>query len=114
MDRLVDHYRQIFCDKYNRDVRFSDKAMEVLRSYRWPGNVRELDRLVDIVVQTADDSGIVAPDDLLRFLALPRPTIKTEDVIEAIKLCNGNKSSAATLLRISRSTLYRLLRQKCR
>jgi len=106
-----------------RGVRFSDKAMSLMKKYDWPGNIRELQNSVErsIILRKGK---IIEPDDI------SLPTAKTSDVLEipdipsegvslediekgliqkALEKSSGNRSQAARLLKIPRHVLiYRL------
>jgi DNA-binding NtrC family response regulator len=97
-------------------------AMECIMRFHWPGNVRELQNVLErsLIVCKADKIQI---DDLPDYVvngvtpSAPEPAelkpldkIETEYVKLAVKVCGGNKSKAAKLLRIDRGTLARKLR----
>lgn len=105
--------------------------------YRWPGNVRELENLIERIVVYADPSGGAAPlaDDRLRAIvpelfdaathagaqpesARPAPELKAhvaqselERIRRVLSECGGDRALASQRLGISRTTLWRKLRQ---
>jgi two-component system NtrC family response regulator len=101
---------------------FTREALEAMRVYAWPGNVRELVDRVGRAAAMADGTQI-APTDL----DLPQQNLKQDEgsisfkvnqqrietdlIMKAFTLSQGNLSRAAQELGISRSTLYRRLRQ---
>jgi DNA-binding NtrC family response regulator len=65
---LADH----FLKKQARPLRFSQQALEVMKSYAWPGNVRELANLVAYVAAMSDDEEIGAQILPAKFRATPK------------------------------------------
>lgn len=101
---------------------FTREALEVMRTYTWPGNVRELSNRIGRAVVMAEGAH-VRPADLdipHQFarqdegsisLKINQQRIETDLIMKAFTLSQGNLSRAALELGISRSTLYRRLRQ---
>jgi two-component system NtrC family response regulator len=101
---------------------FTREALEAMRAYHWPGNVRELSGRVDRAVVMAEGTE-VSPADLdiphqiaqqeedSISLKINQQRIETDLIMKAFTLSQGNLSRAAHKLGISRSTLYRRLRQ---
>lgn len=97
---------------------FSPAALQALVQWHWPGNITEL---VDIVTALVRD--VPTPVIQRRHLperlrdAPPRRRLglieeaERDAIIRALDTAAGNKSEAATLLGIGRTTLYRKLRQ---
>ena len=92
--------------------------MAVLLDYSWPGNVRELRNALEFAVIHCRGS-MIQPDDLPPELLQPSPkplieesgADEAERIAAAIKWARGNRTRAATLLGISRATLYRRLKE---
>jgi DNA-binding NtrC family response regulator len=99
----------------------SRDAMTLLARYRWPGNIRQLQNALEQALVQATD-GVITPDDLpaavarvtsavaVAFEALPFET-ELDRVTRSIERHNGNHTQAAAELGISRTTLWRRLRQ---
>jgi two-component system NtrC family response regulator len=110
---------QRFAAELGRPVTgFAPAAMCALESYGWPGNVRELESKVKAAVIMADHALVSAADLGLAAgegEALPlnlrevRANAERMAVQKALALSNGNLSRAATLLGVTRPTLYGLL-----
>jgi PAS domain S-box-containing protein len=64
---LVDTYSRMFASKYDKHLRFSTKAIQVLSNYRWPGNVRELVNILERLYVTATNHEVNESDVLALF-----------------------------------------------
>jgi DNA-binding NtrC family response regulator len=114
---LALHFLTRFAARYNKPVtRFQLDALEALLRYAWPGNVRELEHAIERAVLLAEGE-MVRPGDLgLRGSATHLDQMSLEEVervfIEkALARFDGNVSAAADALGLSRSALYRRLKQ---
>ena len=103
--------------------RFSDRALQALVEYSFPGNVRELENLVERAVAVARAAEIgyeELPSDLREMDVFPfeRPdsTVRTLREVErdyiqwVLRRAGRNKTKAAKLLGIDRSSLWRHLK----
>lgn len=110
----------------NRSIlKISDKAMELLINYDWPGNIRELKNVLESAMNFCR-SHIIDQDALPYLLHLNGSNNKKKDKIDlhrkiaevekeqliaVLKQCRGRRKDAAAILRISKSTLYRLMKK---
>ncbi len=100
---------------------FAPDALAVIDAHDWPGNVRELENRVKRAVIMADGKLVNAEDlDLadrededaqLLNLKAAREATDRRVIRHALSRSEGNISSTAKLLGISRPTLYDLLKQ---
>jgi len=99
---------------------FAPDALAAIDGWAWPGNVRELENKLKRAVIMADGKLVTAEDlDLVPeradggFLNLKaaRELADRAAITRALARSEGNISSAAKMLGISRPTLYDLLRQ---
>jgi len=111
-----------FATAMNPAVRgFAPDALAAIDAWGWPGNVRELENRVKRAVIMADTKLITAADlDLAEPGAADDQTLNLKTAREmtdrrmirhALARSEGNISSTARLLGISRPTLYDLLKQ---
>lgn len=117
---LVQHFNARFARELNKPViRFSDKALSVLRSYAWPGNVRELENLVQrmVIMSEGDTIDVADLPSLMRFSAKngmgfnrTLAEFEVEYIRNVISSVNGNKTRAAQILGIDRKTLREKLK----
>ena len=98
---------------------FSSEARKALLTHAWPGNVRELRQKVMGAVLQAQE-GVVMKEHLELAVTKPTSTVSfalrndaedKERILRALKQANGNRSVAAELLGIGRTTLYSKLEE---
>ncbi|MCX7944990.1 MAG: sigma-54 dependent transcriptional regulator [Deltaproteobacteria bacterium] len=109
----------------NSTYSLSANIMQYLLNYSWPGNIRELRNVIERAVILAED-GIITdqclPSEIVerRSLSdsnlrsdslLPLQTVEKQYILRVLESVSGNKSKAAEILRISRKTLYRKLKE---
>ena len=127
---LCEFILERLCKKMNRTrVTLSAEAVHCLIRYPWPGNIRELENALEISI-LMNLEGVIYPNHLPQrlqefsppaavkpasetFLVTSAPLSDIEgDVIRnALRDHNGNVARTARVLGISRSTIYRKLRE---
>jgi two-component system, NtrC family, response regulator len=118
---LAHAFMQRFCKEHGRQLKgFTPDALEALNRWSWPGNVRELENRMKRAVIMAEAQRITAQDlDLAERIGVPevfnlkqvREGADKRAIRLALARCDGNISSAAKLLGISRPTFYDLIKQ---
>ncbi|WP_099021739.1 sigma-54-dependent Fis family transcriptional regulator [Mycolicibacterium palauense] len=102
----------------DRPARITQRATAALMAYSWPGNIREL--RTEILAASHRSSGEITTDSLSEHIrsaahgwrSLTRlETVERDAILEVLEANNGNKIKAAAALGVSRSTLYRRLRE---
>lgn len=114
---LADHFLQRYAKEYNTQARtFSEEAMQTMLHYQWPGNVRELVNQVKRAVLLADSMTIDIEhldlpqrSDTKRSLRVIRENSERDALLMVLGSHDGQVSSAAKELGVSRATMYRLL-----
>jgi len=124
-----------FCRQQPRPLRFTAEAMDLLCCLPWPGNVRQLRNLIDRLAVFAEhdqitpevlrpflvsnsassteaDKSMTSLEPIVRaILRLPvenkLAAIQEALIVEAMALCDGNKSAAARLLGVHRKAVER-------
>lgn len=120
---LVDEWLRRLAPRAGRDlVGVSDEAMRWLRTQPWPGNVRELANVLERAVMLSDHDVLVLDDfvggrgeaDAERsFLddavaeGLPLEEVERRYIDLVLERAGGNKTRAARILGVDRTTLYR-------
>ncbi|MFO8008771.1 MAG: sigma 54-interacting transcriptional regulator [Candidatus Brocadiia bacterium] len=114
--RLALHFLAKFSHQCKRPVEdFDPRTLEIFQAYDWPGNVRELRNVVERMVILSEGHVLepsMVPDDIRSSVRAanedvePLAEVEKRHVERALKETGGNKSRAAELLGIDRSTLY--------
>lgn len=117
---LANHFLGVARKRFDIDVSgFEPDVLAALEAHVWPGNVRELMHTVMSAALMASTPWITAadlPTDLRPQLPSKTPdtdhsltTAERRHVQRVLRLAGANRSRAAEMLGVSRSTLYRLL-----
>ncbi len=123
---------QYFLKKFNvggsrKTIDFTPAAMEQMQRYRWPGNVRELKNVIERACALSETDYIDAHDLMLTKLATSGDTsemmigggykpeslseVERRHILATLNATHWNKSQAAQILGIERSTLDRKIRR---
>jgi DNA-binding NtrC family response regulator len=101
---------------------FGKEAMEIVMSYGFPGNVRELENIIERAV-ILEKTSLITPESLPQTIRLFQietidpNRLKTIDELnkdyaeKILEHVDNNKSKAAELLGISRTSLWRILKK---
>jgi len=132
---LVGHFLSLHARRKGKAaIQVDGDAMAIMGRYCWPGNVREVENLVERLV-VLNEEGIVRPTDLPDYVihnatpqhqttaqvSLPSEGVDLDGVLEkiengfiqqALERSRGNKTLAAELLNLNRTTFIERLRKK--
>ncbi|HEY0483880.1 MAG TPA: sigma-54 dependent transcriptional regulator [Kofleriaceae bacterium] len=106
-------------------LELTDAAIAHLVAQPWPGNVRELENTIERAVILATGNVLDVSDVAARRPSVPPATLQTfsgdhvpslddlerAHILRVLELCEGQKTKAAALLGINRTTLWKKLRQ---
>lgn len=123
---LIQYYLQFYNNFYGKSIKsFSAGALRILREYCWPGNIQELKEVVELAVYTGSAAQLKS-EDLQDFIKQKKDdtgpdenqlgdcSLKDMERLHIQKVLlntSGNKSKAAAILEISRTTLREKIRQ---
>lgn len=114
---LADFFRQLANEEFEKQVKgFDSEARKRMLAYTWGGNVRELKRVVRMAVLHTEGDTVMA--DTLEFDEIPLATdaslalndMEKKQIVHALEQAKGNRTLAASLLGIGRTTLYNKIR----
>ena len=109
-------------------IGLTKEVEELLLRYEWPGNIRELKNVIRRACLITDDGTYITKSALPATMLLaataayvtsrasaaatiqPARRIGIEEIEQALRSANYNKTKAATMLNIDRKTLYNKLR----
>lgn len=112
--------------RLGKDVSVTPKAIRLLTEYSYPGNIRELENIMEVCI-VSDEDGIIDVNDLPENIIKDKdqvihnfnlsfndfPSLNEVEALVLRKAIDSYKSKAevAKHLKISRSTLYRKLKE---
>ena len=129
---LVEHFLERSSGHHRRTI--DEAAMKRLQSYDWPGNVREMENVIERVV-TLTDHPVIHLDDLPELAGYIRPEVRDallneftlpsdgididlciqrfqrDMMVQALEHAHDNKTLAASLLGLNRTTFIERLRR---
>lgn len=123
---LIDHFLKLFA-KGEREPNIPGKDMDILLSYNWPGNIRELQNVLqrflairnfdfmktlpeafpadqDIASEKESDINVFSFKNTLK-------DVEEKTIVNALNEVNWNRTKAASMLGISRRTLFRRIKK---
>jgi len=111
---LADFFLQLANDEFEKQVKnFDAKARKQLLAYAWGGNVRELRRVVRMAVLHTESDTVTADtfeldeEPLVNDVSpLGLEKMEKSQILRALEQAKGNRTMAAALLGIGRTTLY--------
>jgi transcriptional regulator with GAF, ATPase, and Fis domain len=123
---LADHFLKRFVRETGRKIKgFTPAGLAKLREYHWPGNVRELRNVVeravalglgpmldadDLWLSSVDLSGSNPSLAEAAFRPMSLADLEREQILRTLNHTDWNKSQAAGILGIERSTLDRKIK----
>jgi DNA-binding NtrC family response regulator len=124
---LIEHFMHKFSAQSQRNLDgIEPEALDALTNYHWPGNIRELEHAIERAVLLGKEARIglhdfppalVARNDNVLPLAdavaksYTLRDLEREYVMRVMETASGNKTEAAKILGVDRTTLYRKLEE---
>lgn len=126
---LADHFLRRFVRETGRKIQgFTNAALKKMQEYDWPGNVREMRNVVeravalgvgpfldakDIWLSSLDLDATARPHDkaaTMKYQPMNLESLEKDHILRTLECTEWNKSQAATILGIERSTLDRKIK----
>jgi transcriptional regulator with PAS, ATPase and Fis domain len=125
---LVRHFLSIFRTNLSKEIKgISRQVQKLFQNYEWPGNVRELQNVLESACLVTKKE-FIDRGDLPKYLqetipvpspmpAIDREKLTTLDGLEKeyiqhlVKITGSNLRKTASILKISRTTLYKKLKK---
>ncbi len=116
---LAGFFLNKYSHKFNRDITgFSEEVLQMLYNYDYPGNVRELENLIERGIILSSGTLIEAGEwfpmsinQLKKLSALER--LEQNEIKRLLEIHKGNLGLVAKEMGISRTTLWRRLKDYC-
>jgi len=121
---LIDHFLEVLNQRLGKQLVLSPEATHALTMYPWPGNIRELEAVLEQVAHTTEQSVLFITDLPTALRQLPGWTdragnqlqtqhahIEREAILRTARATGGHLGRTAQQLGISRSTLWRKMRE---
>ena len=128
---LARHFLERYASKYRRSMEIAESALEALENYSWPGNVREMQNFIQGAVVTGDRPTITCSDlpphmaeECRPGLAYTMPEMLepralrdimdeiAREILERAITRHGSVNKVARLFKVSRTTIFRKLREQ--
>lgn len=118
---LARHFLELYGERFGRpDLNLSHGALSALMSFGFPGNVRELENVLQAAIAlapgeliTEDDLRLQteSPDTQATDVTLSLDELESLHIERVLQAVGGNRTAAARVLGIDRSTLYRKMQR---
>lgn len=117
---LAEIFLTRYADRYNKgELRFTEEAQQALKEYAWEGNIRELQHTVEKAVIMAESRDVDVEQLCLQPITPSSQKIEGSTleemerrmISEAIASSDGNMTTVAQQLGISRQTLYNKIKR---
>jgi transcriptional regulator with PAS, ATPase and Fis domain len=116
---LIAHHliKKISEDLNKKVLGISKDAEYYLKNHTWEGNIRELENILERAINITEDNNFISLNDLpqeitgikqkiFKNLKETMVTAEKQAIIDALHAADGNKTKAAKILKIGRTSLY--------
>jgi len=94
---LIEHFLDVFLEKFELYKKVAPETLELLLKYNWPGNVRELENLIERLVVTVDSIEIL-PNNLPDYILHADGNAEKVVVLDICSLKNATEELELQLL----------------
>lgn len=115
-------------ERHNRKITgITSEARRALMSYPWPGNIRQLKNVIESMAVMSGEADKLGVDDLPPEIHTPPDALAAEEfaqlagisieqaekqlIANTLKMVEGNREKAASILGIGERTLYRKIKE---
>jgi transcriptional regulator of acetoin/glycerol metabolism len=113
-------------DQFDRSLTIAPEALALMQNYPWPGNLQELEAVLGRAVSQLGGEEPIMPEHLPDFIHHPYSLkiessqfisirslndMERETFLQSARVCNGNINKMVKVLGISRTTLWRKVKQ---
>lgn len=129
---IAQYYIKEYCKQYDKVISaLTSDVVEVLSSYNWPGNIREMRNICERLVVLTDNNFInqeevmeilhcseytpeekIVSDEIVNKVLKHPGEENLETLINLLSVAKVNKVDLANILGVSRTTLWRKLKEK--
>ncbi|NLY85152.1 MAG: sigma 54-interacting transcriptional regulator [Tissierellia bacterium] len=119
IEELVYHFIKKINNKIGSNIEgVSPEVIDYFMKYDWPGNVRELENILERAINFLDGDLVIRPQHLpSKITGITRyreidslksilEEVEKQTIIDSLIIAKGNKTLAANMLKISRTSLY--------
>ncbi len=110
---LVEHFIEKFNQKLKKNINdISNDVYKIFMDYDWPGNIRELENTIEHSFIICNETVITVEDlpnefrEIQNAPFLDKKSNEYNTILQALEKTHWNKTDAASLLGISRRTIY--------
>jgi len=127
---LINHFVQKYQNKSSKVIKsISQELIDKFMSYDWPGNIRELENIINRMIIFAEEEKLSLKDIPADFLNLLKKDsnrsklldeltqisdikeLEKEHILKTLEKTKGNKTEAAKLLGLKRTTLIERMKK---
>lgn len=116
---FAETFLQEFAANTGKTFKLTTDARQSLLKYSWPGNIRECRNLMERIAATAKTdvinqallASMIKPEQQRMPSRSPKEERLIKGLMKALKDANGNHTTAAEILGINRTTLYRRMQK---
>ncbi len=114
---LAKHFINVFQKEHKKEINLNDDFYNALLYYDWPGNIRELMNVLERIVITENTSIInefiknKTSEGLKEKIKALKIDFEKKEIVNTLKITNGNKTEAAKILKISYKHLLEKIKE---
>jgi transcriptional regulator of acetoin/glycerol metabolism len=123
---LMESVLKNLSEQFNKSLSITPEALALMQNYNWPGNLQELEAVLGRAASQISGEEAITPDYLPDFILHPislkmdssqfisirsLEDMEHEAFLQSASVCNGDINKMVQALGISRTTLWRKMKQ---